>query len=51
MLDLPTLTRYLLDTLTLCHSQQKGGVVLVMRVVIVRGMFSIGDFCWRECVY
>ena len=45
MLALPTLMRYLLDTLTLCHSWQKGGVVLVMRVVIVRGRVSIGDFC------
>ena len=36
MLALPTLTRCLLDTLTLCHSWQKGEVVLVMRVVIIK---------------
>ena len=45
MLALPTLTRCLLDTLTLCLSWQKGEVVLVMKVVIVRGKVSIGDFC------
>ena len=42
---LPALTRCLLDTLTLCHSWQKKGVVLVMSVVIVRGKVSIGDSC------
>ena len=30
---------------TLCHSWQKGGVVLDMRVVILRGRVSIGQFC------
>ena len=45
MLALPALTRCLLDTLTLCHSWQKWGVVLVMRVVLLRGRVSIGDFC------
>ena len=45
MLALPTLTRCLLDTLTLYLSWQKGGVVLVMKVVIVRGKVSIRDFC------
>ena len=45
MLALPTLTRCLLDTLTICHSWQKREVVLIMRVVIVRGRVSIGDFC------
>ena len=44
MLALPALTRGLLDTFTLCHSRQKGGVVLVMRVVIIRERVSIGDF-------
>ena len=44
MLALPTLTRCLLDTLTLCHLRQKGGVVLDMRVVILRERVSIGDF-------
>ena len=36
--------RCLLDTLTLCHSRQKGGVVLDMRVVILRERVSIGHF-------
>ena len=30
---------------SLCHLWQKGEVVLVMRVVILRGRVSIGDFC------
>ena len=42
---LPVLTRCLLDTFTLYHSWQKWGVVLVIRVVIVRGRVSIWDFC------
>ena len=37
MLALPMLIRCLLDTLTLCHSLQKGEVVLDMRVVILIG--------------
>ena len=37
MLALLVLTRCLLDTLTLCHLWQKGGVVLDMRVVILIG--------------
>ena len=37
--------RCLLDTLTLYHSSQKGGVVLDMRVVILRRRVSIGPFC------
>ena len=37
MLALPVLTRCPLDTLTLYHSWQKGGVVLDMRVVILVG--------------
>ena len=45
MLAFLALTRCLLDNLTLSHSWQKGGVVLVIRVVIVRGRVSIGDFC------
>ena len=45
MLTLPALTRCLLDTFTLCYSWQKGEVVLVMIVVIVKGGVSIGDFC------
>ena len=45
MLALPELMRCLLDTLTLCHSWQKWEVVLVMRVFIVKGRVSIGDFC------
>ena len=45
MLALPKLTRCLLDNLTICHSWQKGGVVLDMRVAILRGRVSIGDFC------
>ena len=44
MLAFPALTRCLLDTLTLCHSWQKRGVVSVMRVVILRGKVSIEDF-------
>ena len=51
MLALLVLTRCLLDTFTLCHLWQKEGVVLVMRVVIVRGRVSIGDFWQRECLY
>ena len=39
------MTRCLLNTLTLCHSWQKGGVIFVIRVVILRGRISIGDFC------
>ena len=42
MLALPM--RCLLDTLTLCHSRQKEGVVLDMRVVILKGRVSIGPF-------
>ena len=42
MLALPM--RCLLDTLTLCHSCQKGELVLDMRVVILRGRVSIGHF-------
>ena len=45
MLALPSLMRCLLDTLTLCHSWKKNGVVLVMKVLIVRGRVSLGDFC------
>ena len=37
--------RCLPDTFTLCLSCQKGGVVLDMRVVILRGRVSIGHFC------
>ena len=44
MLALPALTRCLLDTLTLCYSWQKRGVVLVIRVVILKGRVSIKDF-------
>ena len=35
----------LLDILTLYHSWQKGGVVLAMGVVILKGRVSIGHFC------
>ena len=45
MLALPALTRCLLDTLTLCPLWQKEGIVLDIRVVIIRGRVSIGDFC------
>ena len=45
MLALLALMRYLLNTFTLCHSWQKGGVVLDIRVVILRGRISIGDLC------
>ena len=41
---LALLMRCLLDTITLCHSLQKGEVVLDMRVVIFRGRVSIGYF-------
>ena len=44
MLAHPAMMRCLLDTNTLCHSWQKGGVVLVMKVVILRGRVSIGVF-------
>ena len=44
MLAHPAMTRCLLETLTLCHSWQKGRIVLVMRVVILRGRVSIRDF-------
>ena len=33
----PVMMRYLLDLLTLCHSLQKGGVILDMIVVIYIG--------------
>ena len=46
MLAYPTMMRCILDTFTLCHSWQKGGLVLIMRVVIHRGRVSVGDFCW-----
>ena len=42
MLALPM--RCLLDSLTLCHSLQKGEVVLGIRVVILRERVSIGHF-------
>ena len=45
MLAHPVMTKCLLDTLTICHSWQKGRVVLDMRVVILRGRVSIGHFC------
>ena len=45
MLALPIQMKCLLDTLTLCHSWQKGEVVLDMRVVILRERVSIGPFC------
>ena len=41
---LALLMRCLLDILTLCHSQQKRGVVLDMRVVYLRGRVSVGPF-------
>ena len=41
--------RCLLDTLILCYSWQKWGVVLDMRVVILRGRVSIGHFCLGGC--
>ena len=41
---LALLMKCLLDTFTLCHSWQKGEVVLDMRVVILRGAVSIGNF-------
>ena len=44
MLALLVQMRCLLNTLTLCHSWQKGGVVLDMRVVILRRRV-IGPFC------
>ena len=45
------MTRCLLDTFTLCHSWQKVGVVLGMRVVIIRRRVNIGDFWQGECSY
>ena len=45
ILALLVLMRCLIDTLTLCHSWQKGRVVLYMRVVILMGRVSIGPFC------
>ena len=45
ILAFPVLMRCLLDTLTFCHSWQKGRVVLDIRVVILRRRVSIGDFC------
>ena len=42
---LALLMRCLLDTLTLCHSGQKEGIVLDMRVVILRERVSVGHFC------
>ena len=45
MLAHPVQIRCLLDTLNLCHSWQKGEVVLDIRVVILRGGVSIGPFC------
>ena len=41
MLALPM--RCLLDTLPFCHLRQKGGVVLDMRVVTLRGRVSFWD--------
>ena len=41
---LALLMRCLLNTLTLCHSLQKGRVILDMRVVILRRRVSIGHF-------
>ena len=41
--------RCLLDTLILCYSWQKWGVVLDMRVVTLRGRVSIGHFCLGGC--
>ena len=45
MLAHPVMTRCLLNTLILCYLWQKGEVVLIMRVVILRRRISIGDFC------
>ena len=46
MLALPM--RCLLDTFTLCHSRQKGVVVLDMRVFYLRWRVSIGPFLLKE---
>ena len=45
---LALLMRCLLNTFTLCHSWQKGGVVLDIWVVILRGRVSIGHFVRRS---
>ena len=48
MLALPM--RYLLDTLPFVTRDKKGGVVLDMRVVTLRGRVSFWDLCVRVSV-
>ena len=49
MLALPM--RCLLETLTLCHSWQKGRVVLDMRVVILKGSVVFIEGCSKDALY
>lgn len=45
VLALPMLMRCLLNAFTLCHSWKEWGVVLVMRILIVKGRVSLRGFC------